>query len=148
MAPKKEGGGGRKAKGPAYDISDEALSPFGVKANEIVRTPLGLQVTVIGVKYESQLMKEGGQVWVRYSNGHEAPLEGRSNAAALGYRRCTEADHIRRDVLTQETELQKLEEKRRVVQEVIQLKAQGLPIPDHLMPAAPEKKPKANKEAR
>jgi hypothetical protein len=35
-------------------------------------------------RYESPATKEGGQVWVRYSTGHEAPLEGGSNAAALG----------------------------------------------------------------
>lgn len=28
--------------------------------------------------------RAGGAVWVRYANGAEAPLEGRSNAAVLG----------------------------------------------------------------
>lgn len=36
-------------------------------------------------RYDDPANKSGGQVWVRYENGHEAPLEGRSNnAAALG----------------------------------------------------------------
>lgn len=81
------------------------------------------------------------------------------------YRRCTEADHVKRDVRQAEAELQKLEEKRcgreacsacmcyaharshldahhacthylrrRLADEVMALQAQGLPIPEHLLP--------------
>eukprot|EP00775_Hariotina_reticulata_P005853 gene5853-6094_t len=140
-------GGGKKAKEPSYDTSPEAIAAFGLKMSEIVCTPLGLQVTVLGIRYDDPANKAGGQVWVKYENGHEAPLEGRSNnAAALGYRRCTEADQIRRDVQQQEMELQKLEEKRRIVQEVMALKAQGLPIPEHLLPNNPEGKSKQEKD--
>uniref|UniRef100_A0A383VB38 Uncharacterized protein n=1 Tax=Tetradesmus obliquus TaxID=3088 RepID=A0A383VB38_TETOB len=146
MAPKKKGGS--KKKEPAYETSSDVLGQFGLKLHEIVRTPLGLQVTVIGVKYENPTTKAGGQVWVRYSTGHEAPLEGGSNAAALGFRRCTEADHIRRDVLAQEVELQKLEEKRRVVEEVLKLKQQGLPIPEHLLPPPKADKPKKKEDGK
>eukprot|EP00877_Chromochloris_zofingiensis_P012143 jgi/Chrzof1/7182/Cz02g13320.t1 len=46
-----------------------------MQALEIVRTPLGLQGTVIGVKYDEPGNKDSGRIWVRYENGHEAPLE-------------------------------------------------------------------------
>lgn len=35
-------------------------------------------------RYEDVAAKAGGAVWVRYTNGAEAPLEGRSNAALCG----------------------------------------------------------------
>ncbi len=49
---------------------------------DIVRTPLGLLGTVIGVKYDDANAKETGRVWVKYENGHEAPLEPRQAAGA------------------------------------------------------------------
>ena len=44
MAPKKKG------KGPTYYTDDSDLEPFGFKLNDIIRTPLGVAGTVIGVK--------------------------------------------------------------------------------------------------
>ena len=57
MAPKKKaagksGGGGKKAKAPEFATSDEDCLPFGVRVADYVRTPLGLQARVLGVKWE------------------------------------------------------------------------------------------------
>jgi len=94
--------------------------------NELVRTPLGLSATVLGVRcvqrlncisfntrspacqrrhaslgsaktltttkphderpftrYEEPSQKESGRIWVRYDNGHEAPLEPKQAAGSL-----------------------------------------------------------------
>ncbi|KAG2491302.1 hypothetical protein HYH03_010308 [Edaphochlamys debaryana] len=131
-------------KGPPLVTADEDITAFGFKLHDIVRTPLGITATVIGVKYESADDKQTGRVWVKYENGHEAPLEPKLNAgfmSALGYRKCSDADHIRRDVTTHMTEQKKQDDERKVVEEVMKCKEQGLPIPEHLIP-----KPKATKK--
>lgn len=56
--------GGKKAKGPTYYVTDEHVMPFGFRANDIIKTPLGLTGTVIGVKYEQPEQKVGGKLWV------------------------------------------------------------------------------------
>ncbi len=51
----------------------------------------------------------------RYENGHEAPLEPKLGAGfmtSLGYRKCSEADHIRRDCSEHMEEQKKLDEER------------------------------------
>lgn len=66
-------------------------------------------------RFEEPENKESGRVWVRYSNSHEAPLEPKLGAgymAQLGYRRCSEADHIRRDVDNHVAEQKKLDQQR------------------------------------
>lgn len=40
----------QKKKGPTYYTSEGDLEPFGFKLNDIIRTPLGVTGTVIGVK--------------------------------------------------------------------------------------------------
>jgi hypothetical protein len=50
-------GGGKKAKGPTYYTEDEHCTPFGFRANDIIKTPLGLTGTVIGVKVCGNLEK-------------------------------------------------------------------------------------------
>ncbi|GLC45026.1 hypothetical protein PLESTB_001460700 [Pleodorina starrii] len=131
-------------KGPPLITAEEDLAAFGFKLSDIVRTPLGITATVIGVKYEAADDKSSGRVWVKYENGHEAPLEPKLNAgfmSALGYRKCSEADHIRRDVGAHMAEQKKQDEERKVVEEVLRCKEQGLPIPEHLIP-----KPKTTKK--
>ena len=46
-----------------------------MQMHDIVRTPLGMTGTIIGVKYENPENRDTGRVWVRYKDGHEAPLE-------------------------------------------------------------------------
>eukprot|EP00192_Tetraselmis_astigmatica_P025651 CAMPEP_0117683654 /NCGR_PEP_ID=MMETSP0804-20121206/20554_1 /TAXON_ID=1074897 /ORGANISM="Tetraselmis astigmatica, Strain CCMP880" /LENGTH=117 /DNA_ID=CAMNT_0005494339 /DNA_START=296 /DNA_END=646 /DNA_ORIENTATION=+ len=103
MAPKKKGGkkGGKKKKGPAFYTAPEDTQPFGFLVHDIVRTPVGLTGTVIGVKYDDPENKETGRLWVEYPGGKQSPLEPRLGAGfigTLGYRRAPEAEHIRRDV--------------------------------------------------
>ena len=70
--------------------------------------------------------------------------------SALGYRKCSEADHIRRDVGIKQEEMKKLEDEKKVVNTIIALKAQGLPIPEELLPKekAPKKAKKEGKEGK
>lgn len=56
--------GGKKAKGPTYYVEDAHCIPFGFRANDIIKTPLGLTGTVIGVKYENPDDKTTGRLWV------------------------------------------------------------------------------------
>ncbi|PNH11681.1 hypothetical protein TSOC_001439 [Tetrabaena socialis] len=131
-------------KGPPLVTTEEDLAAFGFKLSDIVRTPLGITAVVIGVKYESTEDKQTGRVWVKYENGHEAPLEPKLGAgfmASLGYRKCSEADHIRRDVGSHMAEQKKQDDERKVVEEVLRCKEAGLPIPEALLP-----KPKATKK--
>jgi len=135
----------KKSKGPTYHTDDGDLEPFGFRMNDIIRTPLGCQGTVIGVKYEDPAQKETGRAWVRYENGNEAPLEPRLGAglmSALGYRRCSDADHIRRDVGIF-NEVAKLHaEQKKIIDQIVSLKEQGLPIPEELLPKEKPKKKK------
>ncbi|KAF5838738.1 hypothetical protein DUNSADRAFT_2282 [Dunaliella salina] len=98
--------------------------------------------------YENLENKETGRVWVRYENGHEAPLEPKLGAGfmtQLGYRRCPEADHIKRDVDEHALQRSQLEEQRKVVAEIQYCQENNLPIPEHLLPK-PKKKGKKGKE--
>ncbi|GFH12503.1 uncharacterized protein HaLaN_08207, partial [Haematococcus lacustris] len=72
-----------KGKKPAIITNEADLVPFGFKMLDIVRTPLGITGTVIGVKYENVEQKLGGRVWVRYENGSEAPLEPKLGAGVM-----------------------------------------------------------------
>mmetsp|Transcript_9054 Transcript_9054/g.15756 ORF Transcript_9054/g.15756 Transcript_9054/m.15756 type:complete len:152 (-) Transcript_9054:554-1009(-) len=135
-------------KKPAIFTSDEDLKPFGFKMSDIVRTPLGITGTVLGVKYENPEAKETGRVWVRYENGNEAPLEPKLGAGymqQLGYRRCSEADHIRRDVDAHVTVAKAVEKQKKIIAEINFCKENGLPmppLPQELLPKAPKKKKK------
>jgi len=46
--PKK--GSKKKAKGPEFETNDDVCRPFGFAANDVIVTPLGIEVTIIGVK--------------------------------------------------------------------------------------------------
>lgn len=55
MAPKRKAGsakGGRKKKVALFTAS-EHTGIFGVRMHDIIRTPIGCTVTVIGVKYDN-----------------------------------------------------------------------------------------------
>jgi hypothetical protein len=41
---------GKKAKEPAFYVDEESCKPFGFGVNDILVVPLGIQVTVLGVK--------------------------------------------------------------------------------------------------
>ena len=52
MPPKKKAAAkkGKAAAKPAYLTDEEHCAPFGLFANDIVTTPLGISCTVLGVK--------------------------------------------------------------------------------------------------
>ena len=78
MPPKKKAAAkkGKAAANPAYLTDEEHCAPFGLFANDIVTTPLGISCTVLGVKYAGSVEdRENARVWVRYPNGREAPIE-------------------------------------------------------------------------
>mmetsp|Transcript_31545 Transcript_31545/g.94075 ORF Transcript_31545/g.94075 Transcript_31545/m.94075 type:complete len:135 (-) Transcript_31545:768-1172(-) len=127
-------------KGGALLTDDKDLAPFGVKLNDMVRTPLGVTGTIIGVKYESVSDKSSGRVWVAYSNGTEAPLEprlgpGDAGLAALGYARVQEADHIRRNLAAVRETLKREEKEREIAMKILELREKGQPVPEDLIAA-------------
>eukprot|EP00899_Mesostigma_viride_P003257 jgi/Mesvir1/12932/Mv05950-RA.1 len=121
----------RKKKAPTFYTTDEDLAPFGVKMNDIVRTPLGLTGTVIGVKYADINDKGAGKLWLEYPDGLQAPLEpSRScgNIAALGYLLSSESDHIWRDVTKLRMEAEENETKRREAEERMRIRMEQLAL--------------------
>ena len=74
---------GKAAAMPAYLTDEEHCAPFGLFANDIVTTPLGIR-TVLGVKYAGSVEdRENARVWVRYPNGREAPIENPGNTSLV-----------------------------------------------------------------
>ena len=54
-----------KGKGPAFLDTPEALAPFEVSVRDIIKTPLGVQATVVGVKE--------GALWLQWPGGIISP---------------------------------------------------------------------------
>jgi hypothetical protein len=113
-------------KAPPLFTTDDHLKQFGLSANEIVKTPLGVKGTVLGVKYgttEQAATMNGGKLWVVYETGLEAPVEWEP---AHGYGRCSAADHIRRDMTAYEAELERVATERKAQEERARLQALGI----------------------
>ena len=69
MAPKKSPGGtSKKSKTKVSELETHgpALEVFGVKVDDIMQTPIGVEATVLGVRK--------GTLWVEFPGGVEAPL--------------------------------------------------------------------------
>lgn len=114
MPPKKvarKGSAKKKTKAPEFETGDEDCMKFGLRAKDVVRTPLGLSAQVLGVKWED-VHKTSGRLWVEYSNGLRAPLEPRTNIIPLGYKRSSEAEAIWRDIALVRDRVRVLEEQR------------------------------------
>lgn len=111
-----------QAKAPAIFTDDQDTAPFGVRVNEIVRTPLGVTGTVLGVKYSDADAKLDGRIWLRYKTGQECPLE-------LHAERCSDSDHIRRDIDEYNRAMAALEKERQEQEMLMRLKALGLEPP-------------------
>jgi hypothetical protein len=113
-------------KAPPLYTTDDHLKQFGLSANEIVKTPLGVKGTVLGVKYattEQAAAMNGGKLWVAYDTGLEAPVEWEP---AHGYGRCSTAEHIRRDMAAYVAELERLATERKAQEERARLQALGI----------------------
>lgn len=66
MPPKKKAAGGgkkvksaKKTKAPEYITDDAECLAFGLRSQDIVRTPLGLTAKVLGVKYDVRAAAAG-----------------------------------------------------------------------------------------
>jgi len=85
-----------KAKAPAFQTSDDATSPFGFALNDILLTPLGVEVTILGVKPDSTGEQK---LWAQFPGDMQCPL-GPSSAGEFesqGYQRVHESRHILRN---------------------------------------------------
>jgi len=104
MGPKKKGGGkkgGGKAKEPDFQTDDPfLLDHFGVGVRDVVRTPLGMEGEVIGVKTPDKENPATWQLWLQYPNDFKAPIQAKNkeDMHTFGYRRSGDARHIRRDM--------------------------------------------------
>jgi ATP-dependent RNA helicase DDX54/DBP10 len=116
-----------QSKAPAIFTAEEDTAPFGLRVNEIVRTPLGVTGTVLGIKYSDAESKADGKVWVRYGTGQECPLE--LHAQAMGYERCSDADHIRRDIDQYNKAMAALDKQRQEMEALMRMKALGIEPP-------------------
>ncbi|EFJ10253.1 hypothetical protein SELMODRAFT_427350 [Selaginella moellendorffii] len=107
MPPKKKGKR-KKKKAPAFYTDIDDLLPFGVvRANELITTALGIQATVLGVKYKVKGDKDSGRLWVRYKCGYQCPLETQLEQ----HKRCSEGANVWKPVA-------ELQEKQRKEDEV------------------------------
>mmetsp|Transcript_20454 Transcript_20454/g.39676 ORF Transcript_20454/g.39676 Transcript_20454/m.39676 type:complete len:139 (-) Transcript_20454:86-502(-) len=91
--PKKGKG---KSKGPSILCDDLSLKPFGFRMSDILLTPLGVEVTVIGVKPNST---GEYKLWAEFQSGFQAPLEPSNPQEFMeqGYKRVHEGRHIMRN---------------------------------------------------
>lgn len=86
---------GKGKKGPELLVDDEALAPFEVKVNDMIKSPLGVVCTVMGVK--------DGQLIVQWPGGAVTPAApgGAVDKAGLkeyGYSRRPQSAHIQRSI--------------------------------------------------
>lgn len=105
------------------------MKKFGLKVDEIVKTPLGMHGTVIGVKYSSAEQAEalsGGKLWIKYVNGLESPIE---YEESHGYAKGTVSEHIARDVDSYNAELEVMAAERMKLEEEARLRALGIEPP-------------------
>mmetsp|Transcript_53565 Transcript_53565/g.127379 ORF Transcript_53565/g.127379 Transcript_53565/m.127379 type:complete len:138 (+) Transcript_53565:166-579(+) len=106
----KKGGKAKKAKEPAFLIDDDTCRPFGFLPNDMVITPLGITVTIIGVK-KSEIEGHPGVMWAKFPQGdYNSPLRPMNpeEFEEQGYRRAHQGSHILRDTSTFEVKRQEL----------------------------------------
>ncbi|XP_073386690.1 uncharacterized protein [Physcomitrium patens] len=111
---------GKKNKLPPYWNEERDSAPFenlkawsSALARDLIKTPLGLVGTILGVKYETKEQgKPGsGTMWVRYPNMFISPLV----KNLTGYKRLSDGDHIWRDL----KEFNEVKEEREEVRAII-----------------------------
>ena len=96
MVKKKKGTkkGGKKGKKDAIDKDPVTLAPWGVKVSDIVRTPLGVDATVLGVSK--------GSLWLQWPGNVKAPLPNdaktRADMERFGYVKRGNSAHIQRSI--------------------------------------------------
>ena len=71
---------------------EESYRRFGFRVGDIVLTPLGVEVTILGVR--------SGKIWALFPSEYEFPLEPESSSDQFeerGYSKVHESRHILRD---------------------------------------------------
>jgi len=117
--PKKKGKKKKVWKEPQY------VAPFGFRADDMVITPLGVVVTVMGTRFDGPWQPDpkkapdaepdfsNARLIMRYPNGYEHVLAPRplplEPLTVFGYKRAGEALHVLRDVEGWKTERAKME---------------------------------------
>ena len=90
---------GKKGKGkaPAFLTDAEALKPFDCDVRDIIKTPLGVTATVVGVK--------DGSLWLEWPGGIVSPAspapakaKSKEDLATFGYSRRPPSAHIQRSI--------------------------------------------------
>ncbi|KAJ7567651.1 hypothetical protein O6H91_01G000600 [Diphasiastrum complanatum] len=104
---------GGKKKAPLFYTEEDDLKPYGVLANDLMVTPLGLLAAVLGVKYARKEDKDSGCLWVQYRCEFQSPIE---KELFEGYRKCSKAEHIWQEISKQEEVVQKNEEERSMIE--------------------------------
>mmetsp|Transcript_17298 Transcript_17298/g.34513 ORF Transcript_17298/g.34513 Transcript_17298/m.34513 type:complete len:138 (+) Transcript_17298:94-507(+) len=105
----KKAGGKKKAKEPPFLTDEETCRAFGFLPNDIVITPLGMEVVIIGVK-KAEGDSGMGTMWAQFQGGYLSPLRPK-NAIEFeeqGYRRAHEGIHILRNKALFETRREEL----------------------------------------
>ena len=91
---KKKGKGGKGKK--EFLVDPASLQPYGVNARDIIKTPLGVEVTVLGVN------RADGLLWVKWPGGIESPVPSKAKTKtdmeAFGYVRRPQSAHIQRSI--------------------------------------------------
>lgn len=91
--PKKKGKGGKKKE---FLTDAASLAPYGVNVRDIIKTPLGVEVTVLGVN------KLDGLLWVKWPGNVESPVPSKAKTKtdmeAFGYVRRPQSAHIQRSI--------------------------------------------------
>ncbi|BFI29416.1 hypothetical protein AXG93_3960s1230 [Marchantia polymorpha subsp. ruderalis] len=136
--------GKKKGKGGAFCTGEEDMKPFNeFKAKDLILTPLGLIGTILGVKYAKKGDKDSGVLWVEWKEGFRSPLE----KDLTGYKRCTEADLVWRDVGEFNKKMFTVDEDHYVVHTMNLEYRQEIIDEDNEKKAAAEKKKKKKKKA-
>ncbi|KAL3896571.1 MAG: hypothetical protein SGPRY_013241 [Prymnesium sp.] len=95
MPPKKKGKGKKSGK-REFLVDAVSLAPYGVKLRDILRTPLGVEVTVLGVN------RADGLLWVRWPGGIDSPVPSKARSQdameEYGYIKRPISVHIQRSI--------------------------------------------------
>ena len=91
--PKKKGKKGNKKE---FLVDPTSLAPYGVNVRDIIKTPLGVPVEVLGVN------RADGLLWVQWPGKVQSPVPAKAKTKtdmeAFGYVRKPQSAHIQRSI--------------------------------------------------
>uniref|UniRef100_A0A7S3EZS9 Uncharacterized protein n=1 Tax=Haptolina ericina TaxID=156174 RepID=A0A7S3EZS9_9EUKA len=94
--PKKKGKGKKGKKDFLVDLP--SLQPYGVMPRDIIKTPLGVEATVLGVR--------DGLLWLQFQGNVQSPVPSKAKTKAdmeaFGYVRRPQSAHIHRSIVERE----------------------------------------------